>query len=101
MHFEARWGFEMRFFLVLVALIIADFDHRWSYSRMRVDTSALQSSEALRVGEYASLNLIYAMKPSVLIGSEVLWGRRWNQSGARGNDLRTQVSVRYHFPGVP
>jgi len=71
------------------------------YSRMQVDTSPLQAAEAFRVGEYASLNLIYLMKANALIGSELLWGRRWNQSGARGSDIRAQVSVRYHFSGLP
>lgn len=89
--------------------LLAYYDHRWSerwnsaigYSRMQIRTSPFQSSGTFRVGEYASLNLLYAADTHILLGGELLWGRRRNRSGERGDDIRTHVSFRYHFSGVP
>lgn len=83
-------------------------DHYWTekwstttgYSRTQVQNTSFQASDAFFKGEYASVNLLYAPDPKMLMGGELLWGRRTDNSGATGNDVRTQISFRYNFSGV-
>jgi hypothetical protein len=83
----------------------AYYDHYWSnslstsigYSSTRVDNTNLQEPSAYRIGQYASVNLLYTPASSILIGAEALWGERTDKDGVSGKDIRFQVSVKYSF----
>lgn len=85
--------------------IVAYYDHYWSdsfssslgYSFTQVDNTSLQDPNAFRKGEYASFNLLYTPLKSLMIGGEVLWGKRTDNDSAAGDDWRFQFSVRYSF----
>jgi hypothetical protein len=83
----------------------AYYDHSWNdqwtssigYSRTEVDNTSFQAGDAFHSGEYASVNLLYRPDPNLLIGGEVLWGRREDNNGDDGDDTRLQISLRYSF----
>jgi hypothetical protein len=83
----------------------AYYGHSWSekltsalgYSQHRQDNTEGQSGSALRTGSYASANLLFSPTKSVLVGGELLWGRRENKDGSRASSRRLQVSTRYSF----
>lgn len=85
--------------------ISAYYDHYWSsswstslgYSFTRIDNTPLQAPDAFREGEYASINLLYAPAPNLMIGGEMLWGQRTDHDKNAGDDLRFQFSVKYAF----
>ncbi len=85
--------------------IMAYVDHSWTeqltssagYSRTQVQNTSFQSGTAFFRGEYASINLLYSPVKSMLVGGEFLWGRRTDNSGNLGDDLRTQISFKYNF----
>jgi hypothetical protein len=85
--------------------LMAYVDHYWAerwsttagYSRTQVVNTSLQSSSAFHSGEYASINLVYAPDPKLLFGGELLWGRRTDHDGATGNDIRSQITLKYSF----
>lgn len=81
-------------------------DHRWTsklttaigYSRVDIENSDLQSPDAFKSGQYASVNLLWTPVANVLIGGEVLWGNRQNfDNGYTANDYRMQFSFKYSF----
>jgi hypothetical protein len=79
--------------------------HAWSdkltssvgYSEHRQDNTGGQAGNALHAGSYASANLLYALTPNVLLGGELLWGRRENKDGSAASDSRFQFSTRVTF----
>ena len=81
------------------------YDHYWSrawstslgYSLVKVDNTPLQAANAFRMGEYASINLLYSPTPRLLIGGELLWGQRTDHNRNAGDDTRFQFSVKYSF----
>ena len=85
--------------------VVAYYDHYWSsrfsssigYSFTQVDNTNLQDSNAFQKGEYASANLLYTPADNLLIGGELLWGKRTDNNGATGDDIRFQFSVKYSF----
>lgn len=85
--------------------VMAYYDHYWTdelsttlgYSFNQVDNTNLQDVNAYKKGEYASINLIYAPAPNVMVGGEALWGKRRDHNGENGEDLRFQLSVKYAF----
>jgi hypothetical protein len=85
--------------------LVAYYDHYWSdrwsssvgYSSTRVDNRSLQESGAFERGEYASANLLHYPVRNVLIGGELLWGRREDNDGNAGEDIRTQLTFKYNF----
>jgi hypothetical protein len=85
--------------------VMAYLEHHWDdqwttsggYSMTKVDNSSLQSANAYKRGEYASINLLYTPIKSVLIGAEFMWGKRVDFNGASGNDPRIQLSAKYDF----
>ncbi len=84
---------------------LAYYDHVWSkslstsigYSQVRVDNTNFQASDAFKLGEYASANLLWAPDPHILMGAEYLWGRRADKNGQSGDDSRVQFSFKYSF----
>jgi len=85
---------------------IAYLDHYWNkrfsssvgYSLMHVDNSNGQAPDGYRRGHYASGNLLYYPWENVLMGGELIWGRRENfLDGFRADDFRIQFSFKYNF----
>jgi hypothetical protein len=85
--------------------ISAYYEHAWSehwnsnigYSRTQVRNRDLQAGDAFHSGEYASANLLYLPTKTVLMGAEFLWGRRTDKDWNQGNDVRSQISIKYSF----
>jgi hypothetical protein len=83
------------------------YDHYWNdelstsigYSRTEVDNTSFQAPEAYNLGEYASVNLLYTPRSAsnVLLGAELLWGRREDNDGEDGEDVRIQFTGKYSF----
>jgi hypothetical protein len=67
------------------------------YSQHRQDNTGGQAGNALHAGSYASANLLYALTANVLLGGELLWGRRENKDGSAASDSRFQFSTRVSF----
>jgi hypothetical protein len=87
--------------------MMAYVDHYWTdkwsstlgYSRTQVQNTNLQAGNAFFLGEYASINLVYAPDSKLMYGGEVLWGRRTDNNDATGNDVRSQITLKYSFSG--
>ena len=67
------------------------------YSLTKVDNTNFQDATAFRKGEYASGNLLWAPVDRILTGLELLWGRRTDNDGDKGTDLRAQYSFKLSF----
>jgi hypothetical protein len=85
--------------------IMLYYDHYWDeafsttfgYAMTEVDNTSLQAADAFKRGEYASINLLWAPDPNIMMGGELLWGQRTDNDGTSGDDLRFQFSIRYSF----
>ncbi len=86
--------------------VVAYVDHTWNkkwsssggYSSVNVSNSVGQATNAFRVGQYASGNLLCTPAPNVMMGGEFQWARRENFSdGFSVNDYRLQFSFKYNF----
>jgi hypothetical protein len=85
--------------------ILAYYDHYWTpkwsssigYSYTEVDNTNFQSADTFNKGEYASVNLLHYPGENLMIGGEFLYGRRTNNDGADGDDMRFQFTVKYNF----
>jgi hypothetical protein len=85
--------------------IVAYYDHYWTpkwsssigYSFTEVDNTNFQSADTFNKGEYASVNLLHYPGDNLMIGGEFLYGRRTNNDGADGDDIRFQFTVKYNF----
>jgi len=85
--------------------ISAYYDRTWDerftssigYSFTQVDNTSLQEPAAFHKGEYASFNLLFMPTDKILIGGEFLWGRRSDNDGLAGRDMRFQFSVKYSW----
>jgi len=67
------------------------------YSFTEVDNTNFQEATAFHKGEYASTNLLWAPDPRILTGVELQWGRRTDNDGNQGDDLRAQFSFKLSF----
>ena len=74
---------------------------RWSstvgYSFTKVDNTNFQSGDTFRKGEYALANLLWTPADPVMTGIELQWGRRTDNDGDKGHDLRVQGSFKWSF----
>ena len=85
--------------------IVAYYDHYWSpkwsssigYSYTEVDNTNFQDPGTFNKGEYASVNLLHYPAENLMLGGEFLYGRRTNNDGADGDDMRFQFTVKYNF----
>lgn len=85
--------------------IIAYVDHRWSktltsalgYSMTRVENTNFQTGAAYHKGEYASGNVLWKPMRNLLVGGEVMYGKRTDNNGASGDDIRTQQTFKASF----
>ena len=83
----------------------AYYDHYWNrtwsssigYSYTQVQNTDVQDASAFHKGQYASVNLLMYPADKVLIGGELMWGKRTNNDGTTGDDVRFQFSVKYNF----
>jgi hypothetical protein len=88
--------------------VLAYYDHYWNdtwsssigYSFTQVENTNFQSPTTYHRGDYASVNLLATPAAQVLLGGELLWGRRTNHDGASGDDVRVQLTVKYKFGAV-
>ena len=85
---------------------VAFLDHTWSdkftssigYSSVNIHNSEGQAAADFRFGQYALANLLYSPVKPVLLGGELQWGARANNSdGYHYNDYRVQFSFKYSF----
>jgi len=85
--------------------VVAYYDHYWNstwsssigYSFTQVQNTDVQDISAFHKGQYASVNLLMYPADKVLIGGELMWGKRTNNDGTTGDDVRFQFSVKYNF----
>jgi hypothetical protein len=88
--------------LGVVAFYDATWGPSWSssfgYSLVDIDNSDLQSASAFQKGQYALANLMHYPVKNVMIGPEIQWGKRTNNSdGFTSDDFRIQFSAKYNF----
>ena len=85
--------------------VMGYYDHYWNdqlstslgYSLTQVANTTFQQASAFKRGEYASINLLYTPTAKILIGGEMLWGKRTDFGGQHGDDVRFQFTVKYDF----
>ena len=86
--------------------VVAFLDHYWNdrwstslgYSLVNMENSSGQSASAFQRGHYALANLLHYPVPNVMMGAELQWGRRENNSdGFTSDDGRIQFSARYNY----
>lgn len=86
------------------------FSSSFGYSVLSNNTTESQLSTAYKMGQYASVNLLYTPVKNFVLGPELQWGMRHNNdfagdpefglpaaNGNSGNDVKVQFSVRYVF----
>ncbi len=67
------------------------------YSFDQVDNTSFQTPDAFHKGEYASVNLLWHPASNIFTGGELLWGKRTDNDGEHGTDLRFQYSFHWDF----
>jgi hypothetical protein len=81
-------------------------DHPWNerlssavgYSRVDISNSDGQAANAYKNGQYFSGNLLVTPAKNVMMGGELQWAHRENNSdGFSVNDIRLQFSFKYSF----
>jgi hypothetical protein len=85
--------------------VMAYYDHYWNdqwsssigYSFTEVDNTNFQEDGAYHKGDYASVNLLHYPVKNLMLGAELLWGKRTDNDGASGDDVRFQFSAKYDF----
>jgi len=86
--------------------MLAFYDRTWSnkwtstvgYSFVNITNSNGQAPDAFKRGHYALVNILYHPTSNVLMGPELQWGRRENNSdGWSYDDFRVQFSAKYNF----
>jgi len=85
--------------------VVVYYDHYWNsmlsssigYSFTQVQNTDVQDDTAFHKGQYASANLLWYPADKVMIGGELMWGKRTDNSGTTGDDVRFQFSVKYNF----
>ena len=66
------------------------------YSFDKVDNTNFQTNTAFHRGDYALVNLLWNLDP-VMTGLELQWGKRTDNDGNTGHDLRLQYSFKWAF----
>jgi len=85
--------------------VVAYYDHYWSdrwsssigYSYTEVDNTNFQDPGSFHKGDYASVNLLTYPGENLMLGGELLWGKRTNNDGESNDDVRFQFTVKYNF----
>jgi hypothetical protein len=85
---------------------MAYLDHTWNkrfsssigYSLLNITNSDGETPSAFHRGRYASGNILFYPVDNVMIGSELIWGRRDNWlDGFHSDDVHLQFSFKYNF----
>jgi hypothetical protein len=85
---------------------MAYLDHTWNkrfssslgYSMLDISNSEGQTPDAFRRGHYASGNLLFYPVDNVMLGGEVIWGKRENfLDKFTSDDVHFQFSFKYNF----
>jgi hypothetical protein len=86
--------------------LVVYLDHNWSdklssaigYSRVDIENSDGQTPNAYKNGQYISANLLVSPVRNVLMGGELQYAHRENNSdGFKVDDVRLQFSFKYNF----
>jgi hypothetical protein len=86
--------------------VMAYLDHTWNkrfsssigYSMLNISNSDGQTADAFHRGHYGSGNILFYPVDNVMIGSELIWGRRENfLDGFSSEDVHLQFSFKYNF----
>ncbi len=86
--------------------LVAFYDRTWSPkwsttvggSLVDIENSDGQSADAFQRGSYGLVNLLHTPTPGVMMGAELQYGRRDNNSdGWFEDDVRVQFSFKYNF----
>jgi len=86
--------------------LMAYLDHTWNkrfssslgYSMLNISNSNGQAPDAFHRGHYASGNLLFYSVDNVMVGAELIWGRRENfLNGFKSDDVHLQFSFKYNF----
>jgi outer membrane murein-binding lipoprotein Lpp len=89
-----------------VTAVMAYLDHKWNdrfsssigYSMLNISNSDGQTPDAFRRGHYASGNFLFYPVNNVMVGAEVIWGRRDNfLDHFSSEDVHMQFSFKYNF----
>lgn len=87
--------------LGISAYVDFDWSKEWTsslgYSFTKVSNTNFQEGTAFHRGDYASVNLLYHPADNVLTGPELLWGKRTDNDGETGHDLRVQYTFKWSF----
>ena len=67
------------------------------YSFDKVDNTNFQEPTAFHKGQYALVNVLWTPADPVLTGLELQWGKRTDNDGNTGTDLRLQYSFKWSF----
>lgn len=67
------------------------------YSFDKVWNTSFQTNDAFHKGQYASVNLLWHPDGDVFTGGELLWGKRTDNDGNTGKDVRFQYSFHWNF----
>lgn len=86
--------------------VMAYLDHTWNkrfsssigYSMLNISNSDGQTPDAFRRGHYASGNVLFYPVDNVMIGTELIYGKRENfLDGFKSDDFHIQFSFKYNF----
>lgn len=85
----------------LSAYVDFNWSKQWTssigYSFDKVDNTNFQDPTAFHKGEYASANLLWHPAGNIFTGGELLWGKKTDNGGDTGKDLRFQYSFHWDF----
>ena len=83
------------------AYVDLNWSSKWTsslgYSFDQVDNTSFQTPDAFHKGQYASANLLWHPAKNIFTGGELLWGKRTDNNGESGHDLRFQYSFHWDF----
>jgi len=88
-----------------VSAAVVAFDHYWSerlrstvsLSYAEIDNDPSQPDSAIHKTQSPHANLVWHASDLVMFGGEVMWGRRTNKNGDRGEAWRVQFSLKVDF----
>jgi hypothetical protein len=88
--------------LGLVAFIDQQWNEKFStaigYSSLNIENSDGQSPSAFRKGQYAAANLMTYPTKNAMVGIELQWGKRENNSDGWSSDIfKVQFTAKYNF----
>ena len=85
----------------MTAYVDLNWSKEWTsalgYSFDQVDNTSFQNATAFHKGQYASVNLMWHPASNIFTGGELLWGKRTDNDGNSGKDLRLQYTVHWDF----